>query len=233
MAGGRSPGVVRKGSMGLVDSDIENFGRMAAGTLDPAFRMMLEARSAFHPEASASMSEADLIASAFFEEGGEVPLRCDALKSVMKRIDKGGPLPPGIELPDYLDKAPYELRYAVARALEREGWRPGAVGVRALSLQAPGSTIEENGGSMLLFESTAGSRVQRHKHLGEEYLLVLKGAMSEENEAPMPVGSLAFKEPGSSHAPMVAPDSDCAALIILTGGFEVLSSEEAGDSVFA
>lgn len=219
--------------MGLVDSDIENLGRLAAGMLDPAFRMMLEAHTAFHPEASALVSEFDLIASAFFEEGGEVPMRCDALKSVMKRIDKDDPLPSGIELPDYLDNAPYGLRYAVAQALECEGWRPGAVGARALSLRAPGSTLEENGGSMLLFESTAGSRVRRHRHLGEEYLLVLKGAMSEENEAPMPVGSLAFKEPGSSHAPTVAPDSDCAALIILTGGFEVLSSDEAGEIVFA
>ena len=219
--------------MGLVDSDIENLGRLAAGVLDPAFRMMLEAHTAFHPEASSLVSEVDLIASAFFEEGGEVPMRCDALKSVMQRVDEAEHLPSGIELPDYLDKAPHELRYAVARALEREGWRPGAVGVRALSLQAPGSSIEKNGGSILLFESSAGSRVRPHKHLGEEYLLVLKGAMSEENEAPMHVGSLAFKEPGSSHAPTVAPDSDCAALIILTGGFEVLSSEEAGDSVFA
>ncbi len=219
--------------MGLVDPDSESFGSMAAGPLDPAFRMLLEAHTAFHPEASASTTEADLIASAFFEEGGEVSMHCDALQSVMKRINKGDLHPSGIELPDYLDKAPHELRYAVARALEREGWRPGAVGARALSLQAPGSTIEENGGSILLFESSAGSRVRPHKHLGEEYLLVLKGAMSEENEAPMPVGSLAFKEPGSSHAPTVAPDSDCAALIILTGGFEVLSSEEAGDSVFA
>lgn len=218
--------------MGIVDPDIVNLGSMAAGTLDPAFRLMLATRSWLHPGEPPAVAEANLIASAFFEEGDNAPMRPGALESVMERVNEVEPLPSGIGLPDYLDHAPYELRYAVARALEREGWRPGAVGLRALSLQTPGSTIEENGGSILLFESTAGSRVRHHKHIGEEYLLVLKGAMSEENEPAMPVGSLAFMEPGSSHAPMVAPDSDCAALIILTGGFEVLSSEEAGDSVF-
>lgn len=219
--------------MGQVDPDISDLSFMTAETLDPAFRMMLKTRCALNSEISASFLEADLIAAAFFEESGEVPLRSGAFESVLERIEEAEPASAEIEMPDYLDRAPGELRRMVARALEGEGWQPGAVGVRALPLQAPGSTIEENGGSIVLFESPAGTRVRRHKHLGEEYLLVLKGAFSEENEVSMPVGSLVFHEAGSSHAPAVAPGSDCAALIILTGGFEVLPSEEAGDHMFA
>ncbi len=219
--------------MGLADPDIEDLGSMAAGTLDPAFRLMLKTRSAFHPEASAPLLEADLIASAFFEEGGEAPMRGGALESVMQRVDEVERLPSGIGLPDYLAAMPYELRYVVAEALEREGWQSKVPGQRALPLQAPSSTIEKRGGSILLFEATAGTRMRGHKHLGEEYLLVLKGAISEGDEAPMPAGSLIFKEPGSSHAPRMALDSDCAVLVILTGGFEFLPAGCHGESVFA
>ena len=219
--------------MGMDDPDIENLGSMASGTLDPAFRLMLKTRSLFRHKEPAAIQEADLIASAFFEAGDEVPMRPGALESVMQRVNEAKPLPSGIGLPDYLDTAPYELRYLVARALEHEKWQPRGQGKRVLPLRAPDSRIAENGGGMVLFESDAGARVQRHKHLGEEYVLVLKGTIADEDGVSRPVGSLNRYEPGSVHAPRVGPHSDCAALVILTGGFEYFSSDDDGDRISA
>lgn len=219
--------------MGLIEPGSESLRTLAAGTLDPMFRLMLETRAKLAPRASRSIQQADLIAVAFFEEGDEVAMRAGALDNVMKRIEEADALLSGVRVPGYLNKVPCELRNVVACALANGVWQSRGPGIRTLPLRAPRSRIEENGGSVLLFESSAGARVPRHKHLGEEYLLVLKGALSEDEEAPSPAGSLIFNGPGSSHAPRAAQGTGCAALVISTGGLEVLPTGSNRDTASA
>lgn len=217
--------------MGLIEPGSESFGAMAAGTLDPVFRLMLETRAQLDTRSAAAIPEADLIGAAFFERADAVPTRNDALDAVMRRIDEAAILPSGSELPGYLDGLPPELCCVAGEALAQGGWITVDEGVRILSLQVPFSTVEQNGGNVFLVEMEPGSGVDRHRHVGEEYTLVLKGAVAAEDEDAMSVGSLLLRKAGSIHTPEAAGDELCAMLVILTGGVEYVPQD--GDQISA
>lgn len=217
--------------MGVIEPGDETLGAMAAGTLDPVFRLMLETRATLDNRAEATVLEADLIGSAYFHGDDEVPMRGDALASVMQQIaddgamhcDNGDLLDDC--LPAYLDGLPHDLCAVVSGSLARHDWQTTAEGIRILALQVPFSSVEQNGGSVYLVEMDAGAGVARHRHLGEEYTLVLKGAVSAENEELTHVGSLLMRSSGSVHRPRATSGELCAMLVILTGNVEYIPDQ--------
>lgn len=209
--------------MRVIEPDFESFGAMAAGTLDPAFRLVLRARAGVNPDALSPLHEANLIGSAFFENAEEAALANGALEEVMQRIDAEDFSFAQIELPSYLDEACFELRHIVQKALSTSDWQVGAPGHRHIRLQIPESTIERSGGGVYLVELDAGCSARHHRHLGEEYTLVLKGAVEGLGEGTTAkVGSLVYREKGSTHQPKAADGCDCVFLVVLTGGFEYI-----------
>jgi predicted ChrR family anti-sigma factor len=220
--------------MRAIEPDIESLGAMAAGTLDPAIRLILRARATVDPETSPRLHEANLIGSAFFETTEEVALASGALEEVMQRIDAEDFSHAQIELPSYLDGACCELRYTVQKTLCTSDWQTDAPGFRYIKLQVSESTIERNGGGVYLVELDAGCKVENHRHLGEEYTLVLKGAVEGLGEgAAAQVGSFVHRKNGSTHQPRAAIGSDCAVLVVMAAGLEPVPFESGLVSVLA
>jgi len=73
-------------------------------------------------------------------------------------------------------------------------WRPFAEGVEIFPLR------QESDGAVkaALLRNAAGATVERHRHAGYEYLLVLSGQESDEN-GDYDAGTLVINPPGSSH----------------------------------
>lgn len=211
--------------MGLIEPGSESLGASAAGTLDPAFRLMLQTRSALNIQAAAPVLEADLIGSAYFHDVDPLPMRSGALDAVMDQIDAMEPVHSMCELPGYMNQLPHALHDIFRRSLAQGDWLTVEEGVRVLGLHLRSSTVEQNGGKIYLVEMDPGSSVGRHRHLGEEYTLVLKGSIAAENEVPIPAGSLVLRSNGSVHMPEATGDELCAMLVIMTGGVEYVPDQ--------
>ena len=189
------------------------------------FRLMLQTRSVLNNQAAAPVLEADLIGSAYFYDVDPLPMRSGALDAVMDQIDALEPFHSGCELPGYMNSLPHALCDIFRRSLARGDWLTVEEGVRILALQLRSSTVEQNGGKVYLVEMDPGSSVARHRHLGEEYTLVLKGTVSAEGEVPIPAGSLVLRSSGSVHKPEATGDELCAMLVIMTGGVEYVPDQ--------
>lgn len=214
----------------MVEFHFENPDIGPVEVLDPALRLMIQTRRKLDPGRRARTLEADLIGSAFFEATEAVSMRDGALDEVMNRINEAGSPVAVAELPDYLAGLPGELRRVVSESLEENGWLDLFDGVRILPVDVAGSTLEQSGGNVILVEMEAGACVDRHRHLGEEYSLVLKGVLAADGDSPasgtVSVGSLVHRRPGSVHRPIAAPDEACAALVIQTGAVEFLPQDD-------
>lgn len=211
--------------MGLIEPGSESLGANAAGTLDPVFRLMLQTRSALNNQAAAPVLESDLIGAAYFHDVDPVPMRSGALDAVMDQIDQAEILQAECELPGYLSQLPQALRVIARRSLAQGDWLIVEEGVRILGLQLHSSTVEQNGGNVYLVEMDPGASVGRHRHLGEEYTLVLKGAVCAEDEVPTSAGSLVLRSSGSVHRPEANGDELCAMLVIMTDGVEFVPDQ--------
>jgi putative transcriptional regulator len=110
----------------------------------------------------------------------------------------------GIELPPPLLPLAQQVQGAGA-------WRRLGPGVEAAVL--PASTRQTK---VQLLRARPGVRILEHTHLGEELVLILKGAFWDEGEYFGP-GDVAVKDCSSIHAPVIDEAGDCLCLAVTEG----------------
>ncbi len=82
---------------------------------------------------------------------------------------------------------------------------------------------EPDGSSSALLRYAPGARLGRHRHVGYEHIIVLRGSQIDD-DGEHPAGTLLIHAPGSCHA-IVSPDG-CIVLAIWEKGVQFLPADE-------
>lgn len=197
----------------------ELYSAYAAGCIDPAFAMMLEAQSLMRGDVRSSVAVSEMIAGSFFEAAPAARMSEGALERTMAMID-------ALEVPEELQRAagksagdalsellelPEPVRSAALDAAGRHGWQMLGLGLKRLKLDV-GSSMDVE-----LYRIAAGSRIPRHSHGGNEFTMVLAGGFSDERGAYGP-GDVCLNGPNDTHQPVADEDEVCYALAVRDGG---------------
>lgn len=99
--------------------------------------------------------------------------------------------------------------------LPREGWNEWAPGLDALVVsEEPAAGVRS-----VLVRARSGVVVPRHRHLGDEDILVLAGELRDGRAVYGP-GELCHSAKGSVHAEEVVGDVECVCFVVYYGGHE-------------
>jgi putative transcriptional regulator len=134
--------------------------------------------------------------------------------STAKRPAPSGPLGgklEGIDLPSPLLPLAHQVQGAGA-------WRRLGIGVEAAVL--PATTRQTK---VQLLRAKAGVRIIEHTHLGEELVLILKGAFWDAGEYYGP-GDVAVMDSSTTHAPVIDDACECLCLAVTEGPIRFVGS---------
>lgn len=197
----------------------EVYSAYAAGCLDPAFALMVETQAAIKPEVSRAISRAEMVAGIIFEAETPSEMSDSALDDMLAVIDahearpqmqvKGARKASGAI--DELLALPDPLRDHAIDAAGRAGWQTLKTGVRRLKLDL-GSQAEVE-----LYRIEPGATVPKHRHVGDEFTLVVSGGFYDVDGSYGP-GDLCIKGEHDMHQPTGDMDGVCFALAVHEGG---------------
>jgi len=106
---------------------------------------------------------------------------------------------------------PPPLARLADEAADPRAWRKLGLGVHAAILSAPTPRAKTQ-----LLHARPGVRIFEHTHLGEELVLVVKGAFWDGDERFGP-GDIAVKDGETVHAPVIDEAEDCLCLAVTEG----------------
>ncbi|MFN4183817.1 MAG: ChrR family anti-sigma-E factor [Hyphomonas sp.] len=197
----------------------ELYSAYAAGCIDPAFALMLEAQSLMRSDVRRSVAVSEMISGNFLDAAPEAQMSDDALERTLARIN-------ALEAPPEMQRAagkaagdalgemlslPEPVRGAALDAASKQGWQMMGLGLKRLKLDIS-STMEVE-----LYRITAGSKIPRHSHGGNEFTMVLSGGFSDERGNYGP-GDVCLNGPNDTHQPVADADEICYALAVRDGG---------------
>ncbi len=193
----------------------------AAGALDGAMTLLIEAQAGVAPRAARVLGLAEAVSGAMFEAETPAPLRPDALERVFARIVNEpadaaamrAVLNRNDALLAEISTLPALLQDAAIRALSRRKWRSPKPGVRTLDLDT------ESQGAVELIRVEPGVSIPRHTHEGREYTLVLTGAF-DDGRARFGVGDICFADPDVKHCPKAEAGAVCWNMAVTYGGLK-------------
>lgn len=197
----------------------ELYSAYAAGCIDPAFAMMVEAQALLRPDVRASVATSEMIAGNFLDAAPEAAMSEGALDRALAAIDALDASPAlerraghaaGEAISELL-ALPAPVRDAALDAAGRRGWQRLMPGLQRLKLDA-GSAMEVE-----LYRIEPGSKIPRHTHGGSEYTMVLSGGFTDERGSYGP-GDITVNGPDDVHQPVADDDGVCFALAVRDGG---------------
>lgn len=197
----------------------ELYSAYAAGCIDPAFAMMLEAQSLVRADVRSSVALSEMIAGNFLEAAPAAAMSEGALDRTLALIDaldapaeaqRAAGRSAGNALNELLT-LPEPVRSAALDAAGGQGWQMLGLGLKRLKLNI-GSSMEVE-----LYRIAAGSRIPRHSHGGNEFTMVLTGGFSDERGNYGP-GDVCATGPSDTHQPVADEDEVCYALAVRDGG---------------
>lgn len=197
----------------------ELYSAYAAGCIDPAFAMMLEAQSLMRADVRSSVALSEMIAGNFLEAAPAAAMSEGALDRTLALIDaldapaeaqRAAGISAGNALGELLT-LPEPVRSAALDAAGGQGWQMLGLGLKRLKLNI-GSSMEVE-----LYRIAAGSRIPRHSHGGNEFTMVLSGGFSDERGSYGP-GDVCMNGPSDTHQPVADDDEVCYALAVRDGG---------------
>lgn len=184
---------------------------VASGRASAPLALLAETQAALAPRARASLTAAEAIAGARFEQESASPVSLDA---VMAKIDgaaqERAPEPREARgaLATELSRLPAPLRdVALEAAANGARWTFAAPGLRSLLLS------DENGVRAEVLRIQPGHGAPTHTHDGSEYTLVLEGAFHD-GHAHYGVGDISFAHPDLTHRPIATPGPVCYAFAV-------------------
>jgi putative transcriptional regulator len=196
----------------------------AAGALEPALQILVEAQGAILPESHRDRLLAEYAAGAMFESEEPVAMSADALDQVFTRIDSGETnssramkavraARAATQLIDEVLALPSPVRDHALEAIGEGGWTFAGPGIRVLPLPCAGPSKLE------LLRIEPGWGAPRHTHKGGEYTLVLAGAFHD-NRGIYRAGDIAVAGPGIVHRPTAEQGEICYSLAVTDAPLE-------------
>ncbi len=179
----------------------------AAGTLAAGPALAVALHVALDPVARSTVERLGVLGGALMEGGGEAPFDEDLFQRTLARLDgvavESRPAPyaprPGFEW------APAPLAPYVG---PDASWRRVFGGFEEMRLSLPG----EHRVSLLKLEPGRG--LPRHRHVGEEFTVVLQGGYTD-STGNYGVGDFAVGPGPEQHEPIADPGDPCIALIVI------------------
>lgn len=193
----------------------------AAGALDGAMTLLIEAQAGVAPPAARVLGLAETISGALFEAETPEPLRPDALERVFSKIvnepAEAVALRAALNRNDALlaeiSMLPALLQDAAIRALSRRKWSRPKPGVRILDLDV------DSQGKVELIRVEPGVSIPKHTHEGREYTLVLTGAFAD-GRARFGIGDICFADPDVKHQPRAEAGDVCWNMAVTYGSLK-------------
>lgn len=195
------------------------YAAYAAGSLDPAYALMVETQGALREDVSRALSESEMVSGSLLEAAQETEMGAHALDRALAAIDALQASPAASveagraagEAMEEILALPEPLRCAALEAIGQYGWQALGKGLKRLRINA-GSDLETE-----LYRISPGARIPRHTHAGPEYTLVVTGGFTDERGSYGP-GDVCRNGPEDTHTPVADEDGVCYALAVREGG---------------
>jgi len=107
---------------------------------------------------------------------------------------------------------------ALVRIVDESAWMEGPVTGFFLAPAFVGASLA--GASAAFIRARAGVTFPRHRHIGDETVLVLQGIFQDSDVPPARAGQYVHKSSGSSHDFTVPEGADCICAYLTLGGIE-------------
>jgi putative transcriptional regulator len=176
----------------------------AAGDLPQGLALFVATHLALCPQCRRAVHAAETVAGLLLETESPV-----ALDTGIRDLPPAAPDPRPDHVPFAGIRVPRPLRDHLPADLDRLAWRRVWFGVQEWPV--PGMDCGAR-----LMRITAGSRMPRHGHWGEEWTMVLQGRYDDCTGQYGP-GDVQLGDPGLEHQPVAAPDAACVCLVATTG----------------
>jgi len=179
----------------------------AAGTLEPGRALLVATLAAIKPEVSETVEGLEAAGAGLLSTAPPERLPAGGFDALMARVDA----PPSEPVSDAaLAVYPEPLREPVAAVAAASKWRAVAVGIQCLNLRPalPGAK-----GFVELLRAEPGAKLPRHRHEGEEFVLVLQGGLRDESGR-YGVGDIAIGNGSKAHEPVAEPGEICVCLVV-------------------
>lgn len=197
----------------------ELYGAYSAGSLDPAFALMLETQSVLRPDVRSSVAMAEAMTGTLLEREAPVEMSSDAAARALLAIEalevdteqmRSAAMAAGRGVGEMLD-LPEPLRTAALDAAGQTGWKKLGPGIQRLPIDL-GTEAE-----LELYRIEPGKRLPRHDHDGYELTLVVAGGYTDEAGHFGP-GDLSLMQHGDVHQPVGDAGEPCYALAVRDAG---------------
>jgi putative transcriptional regulator len=110
--------------------------------------------------------------------------------------------------------APPPLSAFLASQMAEAGWKRLPNGFRMRRVSAGKGTDEKGEGRAWLFDSPPGLTLLPHRHVGDEWTVVLSGVFHD-GERTYRVGDFAHRDHGETHQPSIGEGERCVSLIMV------------------
>lgn len=188
----------------------ELYSAYAAGTLDPAFALLVETQAALRPDLREMVAMSETVASVFLEITEPAAMHASAFDSTMALIDALAPAATRRVAVDNLSALPAPIQLAAGMSSK---WKASAPGIRGMAFEIDSPVHVE------LYRIEPGAAVPRHTHAGNEFTLVVAGGFSDGAGSYGP-GDLVVNGPDDTHRPVGDEGEVCFALILRDGGLK-------------
>lgn len=189
----------------------------ATGTAPMPLAVLVATHLSLCPESRAEVRALEAIGGALLDSLAPVAPAPDALAAIFKRIDAGEV--PQQELPRVVPDGvvPPPLADYLPGGLDALAWRRLIGGLRQAEL--PFSTATHKAS---LLRIAGGRGIPHHTHRGDEYILVLDGAFSDEF-GHYARGDVAIFNETVTHHPVADADNACLCLMVTEGPVRLTS----------
>ena len=179
----------------------------AVGTLEPGRGLLVATLAAIKPEVSKTVEGLEAAGAGLLSAAPAETLPAGGFDALMARLDAQPPEPPPGVAPAV---CPEPLRAPIAAAAAKGRWRAVAAGIQCLDLKPalPGAQ-----GLVELLCAEPGAKLPRHRHEGEEFVLVLQGGLRDESGR-FGVGDIAIGDGSMAHEPVAESGEICVCLVV-------------------
>ncbi|MEH6410011.1 MAG: ChrR family anti-sigma-E factor [Hyphomonas sp.] len=188
----------------------ELYSAYAAGSLDPAFALLVETQAMLRPDLRELVAASEAVSGALLETTEPAAMRAGALDCAMALIDALAPAAPRARAIEDVSALPEPIRRAAGAS---SSWKAPVPGIRRMALEIDSPMHVE------LYRIEPGTVVPRHSHAGIELTLVVAGGFSDALGSYGP-GDLVVNGPDDTHRPVGDEGEACFALILRDGGLK-------------
>lgn len=181
------------------------------GSLSPAFQVCVAAHLHFCESCRAIVAAQEQVAAGLLEQAEPIPVSEGLFDKVLAKIDSTMPnVGTRHNSTEAKDSLPPAVEKALGKSLDQVRWKTTASSLKFCRLP-----VGEKEHELGLYKIRPGGQVPVHKHLGEEFTVVLQGSFSDDRGRYLP-GDFLYCDSSISHSPMASADEPCLSITALT-----------------